>query len=61
MKEWLVLLTENAVVIIAAFALVIIVVGTIEAFARGLRLLFSPPSGEARRDVGLRYGHWLIA
>ena len=61
MKEWLVLVTENAIVIIDALALVIIVVGTIEAFIRGLGLLFSPPSGPAQRDVELRYARWLIA
>ena len=61
MKEWLVLITENAIVIIDTLALVIIVAGTIEAFIRSLNLLFSPRSGPAWRDVGLRYAHWLIA
>jgi uncharacterized membrane protein len=61
MREWLVLVTENATVVIDALALVIIVVGTIEAFAGGLRLLLSAPSGKERRDVGLRYARWLVA
>jgi uncharacterized membrane protein len=61
MREWLVLGTENAVVIIDALALLIIVAGTIEAFVGGLRLLLSPPSGQARRVVGLRYARWLVA
>jgi uncharacterized membrane protein len=60
MKEWLVLITENAIVVIDALALVIILVGTIEAFIRGLRLLFSPPLGHAGRYVGLRYARYLI-
>jgi len=61
MREWLVLLTENAIVIIDALALVIILVGTFEAFVGGLRLLLSPPSGPARRKIGLRYARWLVA
>ena len=60
MREWLVLVTENAVLIIDVLALVVIVIGTIEAFLRGLNLLFSHPSGEARRHVELRYARWLI-
>ena len=47
MREWLVLGTENAIVIIDALALLIIVAGTIEAFVGGLRLLLSPPSSQA--------------
>ena len=61
MREWLVLITENAIVIIDALAMVIILVGTFEAFSGGLRLLLSPPSGKARRDVGSRYARWLVA
>jgi len=60
-REWLALVTENAIVVIDALALVIILVGTIEAFIRGLRLLLSAPLGKARRDVGLRYARWLVA
>jgi uncharacterized membrane protein len=60
MKEWLALVTAPAVVVIDAIALLIIVVGTVEAFVNGLRLLLSP-SGHERRDVWLRYARWLIA
>lgn len=61
MKEWLTVLTEYAVVIIDAMALVIIVIGTVEAFISGLRLMLSSPSGHERRDVWLRYARWLVA
>jgi len=61
MKGWLIVATEYAIVVIDALALVVIVVGTVEAFINGLRLMFSPPSGPGRRDVWLRYGHWLVA
>jgi uncharacterized membrane protein len=60
-KQWLVFATENAIVIIDAMALVIIVVGTIEAFFGGLRAMFSSPTGHERRDIWLRYARWLVA
>ena len=39
MKEWLITVTEYAVVAIDALALVIIVIGTIEAFIGGVRAM----------------------
>jgi len=41
--------------------LVLIVVGTIEAFINGLRLMLSSRSGHEQRDVWLRYARWLVA
>jgi uncharacterized membrane protein len=61
MKQWLVFATENAIVIIDALALVIIVVGTVEAFVGGLRAMLGSPSGHERRDIWLRYARWLVA
>jgi uncharacterized membrane protein len=61
MKEWLILATEHAVVIINALALIFIVIGTIEAFVSAVRAMFASPTGHERRDVWLRYGRWLIA
>jgi uncharacterized membrane protein len=61
MKEWLIFATEYAVVLIDALALVIIVVGTIEAFVGGLRVMLSSRSGHEQRDVWLRYARWLVA
>ena len=61
MKEWLVFVTEHAIVVIDALALIIIIIGTIEAFYGGLRLIFFAPNGHERRDVWLRYGRWLVA
>lgn len=61
MKEWLVTATETSIVVIDALALVIIVLGTIEAFVGGLRMMLSGPSGHERRDVWLRYARWLVA
>jgi hypothetical protein len=60
-KKWLTIVTEHGIVVIDQLALIIIVVGTVEAFFRGFLLMFSSPSGNERRDVWLRYGRWLVA
>ena len=61
MKEWLIYVATNAVTIIHAMALVIVIVGTIEAFIRSLRSLFSPSaSGRPFRDAYLRYARCLV-
>jgi uncharacterized membrane protein len=60
-KQWLVFATENAIVLIDALALVVIVVGTVEAFVGGLRAMLGSPSGHERRDIWLRYARWLVA
>ena len=61
MKEWLVIITENAIVLIDILALIIVLVGTIEAFFGGLRAMLSSPTGHERRDIWLRYARWLVA
>jgi len=61
MKEWLAVATEYAIVVIDALALLIIVVGTLEAFANGLRTMLGSASGHEKRDVWLRYARWLVA
>ena len=61
MKEWLVLASENAIVVIDELALLIIVFGTIEAFIAGVRMVTSSPSGLEGRDVWLRFARWLVA
>lgn len=61
MKEWLIFVTEHAIVIIDAMAFVIVVIGTVEAFYCGLRAMLSTPSGHERRDIWLRYARWLVA
>jgi hypothetical protein len=44
MEEWLHLVTQDAVVIIDAMALIIIVIGTVEAFFTGLLAAFPAPA-----------------
>lgn len=61
MKEWLTAVSEPIIVIINAMALLFIVIGTIETFVNGLRLMFSSSSGHEKRDVWLRYARWLVA
>ena len=61
MREWLVVFTEHAVVVIDAMATLIILIGTIEAFVGGLKVIFTGRSGHLRREVWLRYARWLIA
>jgi uncharacterized membrane protein len=61
MKQWLIIVTEHAIVVIDALALVIILVGTLEAFVCGLRTMLAAPTGHERRDIWLRYARWLVA
>ncbi|MDT3686358.1 MAG: DUF1622 domain-containing protein [Pseudorhodoplanes sp.] len=61
MKGWLALATEFAATIIDAIALLIVIIGTIEAAIGGLRLIFGEPDGHEKRAVWLRFGRWLVA
>src|SRR5438128_2834171 len=61
MREWLVVLTEPAIVFIDLAALLIVVMGSIQAFAASLRMMLTRGSGHVPRDVWLRYGRWLVA
>jgi uncharacterized membrane protein len=62
MEEWLHLGTKNVVVIINTMALIIVAVGTAEAFFTGLWAAFSGTETNRRvREVWSRYGRWLVA
>jgi len=61
MKEWLVAVTEAAIVVIDGMAFLIVVLGTVIAFVSGLRILVTSATGHERRDVWLRYARWLVA
>jgi uncharacterized membrane protein len=60
-RDWLVLATNAAVDAIDWLALVLIVVGAVEAFFRGLWTMLSSPDGHHERDAWLRLGRWLVA
>jgi uncharacterized membrane protein len=62
MEEGLHLVTKDAVVIIDAMALIVVAVGSIEAFFTGLRVAFpAQPATPRFRKVLLRHRHWLVA
>jgi uncharacterized membrane protein len=61
MKETLTAIAEYIVLAIDAMAVFAIVIGTVEAFLRGLRVAVSSSTGYERRQVWLRYDRWLVA
>jgi uncharacterized membrane protein len=62
MHQWLVAITNGMVLVIDAMVLVIIAVGTIQAFVQGLRVMLLPTAtGHERRDLWLHYARWLVA
>lgn len=61
MKEWLVFLTEQAIVLIDGIALLLVVYGTLEAFVGVLGRVVGGPDDVKRRAIWLRYARWLVA
>lgn len=61
MREWLVVVTEFAILVIDWMALAIILFGTVQAFAGAVRLALSGPDMVHRRDVWMTFGRWLVA
>ena len=59
--SWLVAITEYAIVAIDAFALITVVIGTIEAFVATLRAVMRPIERAARWHMYTNYGRWLVA
>ena len=53
--------SENAIIVIDALALVIVVFGALEAFIKTIREMFTPLPGHERRDIWLRFARWLVA
>jgi uncharacterized membrane protein len=60
-RDWLIIATNAAVTVIDWLALILIVVGAIEAFFQGLRTMYASRDGHHERDVWLRLGRWLVA
>jgi uncharacterized membrane protein len=60
-KEWFVLLSEQAITLVDAIALLVIVYGSLETFVRALPLAFTLTTGHTLREVWLRYARWLVA
>ncbi|HKE48615.1 MAG TPA: DUF1622 domain-containing protein [Rhodanobacteraceae bacterium] len=61
MKEWLIFLTENAIILIDFIALIVILYGTLAAFASAVRIMLRKPTEYERRTVWLVYARWLVA
>ena len=61
MREWLVIVSEPAIVLIDAIALLVIVVGTIEVAITVARASFKPLGDQVARRAWLRYARWLVA
>jgi len=62
MHEWLVAITNGTVLVIDMMVLVIIAIGTIQAFVQGLKVMLLPSAtGHERRNVWLHYARWLVA
>ncbi len=61
LQNWLALATGYASVVIDVIALIVVVIGTVEAALGGLRLMLGEPNGHRKREVWLRYARWLVA
>jgi uncharacterized membrane protein len=61
MQDWLNVISEYAILLIDAIALVVIVAGTLQAAVAVVRSLFTPNDGPQRRAIWLQYARWLIA
>lgn len=62
MKEWLILVSEGAVLVINGIALMAIAFGSIQAFLQMCRSMFNRSSaGLDLRDAYLHFARWLIA
>jgi uncharacterized membrane protein len=61
MREWLTTVSEAAITLIDALALLVIVVGTIEVAVKVARASFKPLGEQLARQAWLRYARWLVA
>ena len=61
MREWMALLTEQAILWIDAVALVVIVAATLQAVFGMLRVTLISVTPHDRQAIWMRYARWLIA
>jgi uncharacterized membrane protein len=62
MEEWLAFAAKNAAMVIEAMALLVIVIGTIVVFIKGVPAMLRPSTTDKEvRHVWLRYARWLVA
>jgi len=61
MKELMAVIAENTIMIIHAMALVIIAIGTIQAFFLSVRAIFNrSPAGDSFHYIYLQYARYLV-
>ena len=60
-REWLYVITEQAVLWIDAVALIVIVGATIQAVVGMVRVTITNAGAHQKREVWLHYARWLIA
>ncbi len=62
MEEWLTFAATNAVLVIEAMALLVIMIGTVLVFCKGIPVMLMPSTTDKQvRIVWLRYARWLVA
>lgn len=61
MKEWLIIVTEIAIVLIDWIALIIVILGAVQAFIGAVGLAMSGGDAVHRSEVWLRFARWLVA
>jgi uncharacterized membrane protein len=61
MKEWLVFLSEQTIILIDFAALIVIAFGTVEVLINVARTAFKSATGHEQREVWLGYARWLVA
>jgi len=62
MESFLGEITHYVALVIEAMALLIIAIGTLEAFVASMRVMLSPrATNDEKRSMWLRYSRWLVA
>jgi uncharacterized membrane protein len=61
MRAWLAIISEPAIAVIDAIALLVILVGTLEVSVTVARASFKPLGDQVARQAFLRYARWLVA
>ena len=61
MKELLIIVTENAIVVSDWIALIIVILGAVQAFIGAVGLAVSGGDSVHRKEVWLRFARWLVA
>jgi uncharacterized membrane protein len=61
MREWLIFVSEQTIIVIDTAALLVVIYATIEAFIKSVMVVFTDPPDHEKRAVWLRFSRWLVA